>query len=191
MEKWLKFYRPFFNDDQSVESFVEACERLAPPNNAAKIMMHQCQRLVSISDDLPRIRPHDEPLRLLFLIMCAENVAKLHDAFLEEGKSRVYVRKFFENFLNDSDKTTLSSSFLDHSQEPMRPLELRKVVNMLYAVRCDVVHEGNYASFAFHDGRIPMVNTDPDVTSQITFDQFRTIVVNGCINASKARLPEA
>ena len=191
MKKWIEFYRPFFNGDQSVESFVEACERLDPPNNAAKIIMHQCQRLVSIADDLPKIRPHEEALRLLFLIMCAENVAKLRYDFQGEGQSRAYVRRFFENILNASDQRTLSSSFVCHSQVPMRQLELREAVDMLYAVRCDVVHEGNYWGFAFHDGRTPMGNVDPNVTSHITFDRFRTIVVNGCIDASKARLPEA
>ena len=65
---------------------------------------------------------------------------------------------------------------------------------MLYDIRCDVVHEGNYWEFSFHDGRTPMVNVDRDTASKITisnitFDQFRAIVVRGCVNAVRDKLP--
>ncbi len=191
MEKWVDFYRPFFPTDDEVRAFVEACERLTLPDNVAKIMMHQGQRLVSISDDIPQIRPHDESLRLLFLMMCAENIAKLHDGFQEEGQSRAYVRRFFENFLGDADKNALGLGFVDHSLLHMPTLGLRGAVDMLYDVRCDVVHEGNYWGFTFHDGQMPMLNVAPDVVSHITFNQFRAIVVKGCINAVRNRLPAA
>lgn len=189
MKKWVDFYRPFFPTDDEVRAFVEACERLTPPDNVAKIMMHQGQRLVSISDDIPQIRPHDESLRLLFLMMCAENIAKVHDGFQGEGQSRAYVRRFFDNFLGADDKDALGSGFVDHSLPLMPNLGLRGAVDMLYDVRCDVVHEGNYWGFTFHDGQTPMLNVAPDVMSHITLDQFRAIVVRGCINAVRDRLP--
>lgn len=189
MQKWIDFYRPFFSTDDQTRNFVEPCEQLAPPDNVAKIMMHQCQRLVSISDDLLQIRSHRDALRLLFLMMCAENVAKLHDGFQNNGQSRAYVRRFFETFLSDRDRNALASGFIDHSQPRMPSLGLRGAVDMLYDIRCDVVHEGNYWGFSFHDGRTSMVNVDPDVISHLTFDEFRAIVVRGCINAVRDRLP--
>lgn len=189
MEKWVNFYRSFFPTENEARSFVEACEDLARPNNTAKIMMHQCQRLVSISDNIPQIRPHSESLQLLFLLMCAENIAKLHAEFPGEGQSRAYVRRFFETFLSDTDRDALGASFVDHSKLLMPSLGLRGAIDMLYNVRCDVVHEGNYWEFSFHDGTVPMLNTDPDVISHITFDQFRAMVVRGCICAVRDRLP--
>ena len=189
MEKWLEFYRPFFPSGEEVEHFVKACEQLAPPDNVAKIMMHQGQRLVSLSDDIRTIRPHREALRLLFLLMCAENISKLHAGFQGEGQSRAHVWRFFESFLSDDDKATLASGFVDHSKPRMPSLGLREAVYMLYDVRCDVVHEGNYWEFTFHDGYTPMLNTDPDVISHITLDRFRAIVVRGGINAIQDRLP--
>src|SRR3990167_3361874 len=106
MEPWLSFYCPHFGSRTETEDFVRACEELQPsaPNHIAKIMMHQTQRLVSIVDDLPKFRPHQEPLQVLFLVMCAENIAKLHDGFSGEGKSRCYVQRFFEKFLSSSDR---------------------------------------------------------------------------------------
>jgi hypothetical protein len=189
METWIDFYRPFFSSSEEVRRFVQACEQLSPPDNVAKIIMHQGQRLVSLGDDIPQIRPHHEALRLLFLMMCAENISKLHDGFQGEGQSRAHVRRFFDQFLSDDDKNTIGSEFINHSQHQMPSLGLRAAVDMLYDVRCDVVHEGNYWGFAFHDGQTPMLNTDPDVTAYITFGDFRSVVVRGCINAVQDRLP--
>lgn len=189
MDEWLNFYRAFFSSDEDVEAFVGNCEQLVPPDNAAKIMMHQGQRLISLSDDISNIRPNNEALRLLFLLMCAENISKLHEDFQGEGQSRAYVRRFFDEFLEGHDEETLSSGFVHHFERTMPTLGLRGAVDMLYDVRCDVVHEGNYWGFSFHNGDTSMINAEPDVTSNITFDQFRSIVVRGCINAVQSKLP--
>ena len=188
MDKWLDFYRPFFLTEADVQHFVQACEQLAPPGNVAKIMMHQGQRLVSLSDDIPKIRPHREALRLLFLMMCAENISKLHAGFQGEGQSRAHVRRFFEQLLSKNDQDALGSGFVDHSKPLMPTLGLEAAVDMLYEVRCDVVHEGKYWEFTFHDGYTPQLNVDPDVESHISFDRFRGIVVRGCIKAVQDRL---
>ena len=98
MEKWLNFYRPFFATEAEALSLVQACEQLVPPDNAAKIMMHQAQRLVSLADDIQGLRPHREALQILFLMMCAENISKLHEGFHGEGQSRAHVQRFFDRF---------------------------------------------------------------------------------------------
>ncbi|MCI0559480.1 MAG: hypothetical protein MN733_13380 [Nitrososphaera sp.] len=150
-------------------------------------MMHQTQRLVSIVDDLPQFWPHQEPLQVLFLVMCSENIAKLHDGFSGEGKSRHYVQNFFEKFLAKSDKETLSHGFKVNT-DPLPSIGFSKAVDLLYDMRCDVVHEGNYTDFAFHDGHMSMVNTNPNVIAEIQLVQVRDIVVRGCINAVKDKL---
>ncbi len=149
-------------------------------------MMHQTQRLISLADDVPTIRPHAEPLQLLFLLVCAENVAKLYDGFTDEGKSRAYVQRFFESFVTSDDRRTLSSAFTDLQNHLLRPLPLKKAVDLLYNVRCDVVHEGNIWGFAFHDGVTPMINVD--VEARIGLPALRDIVVRGCIQAVSGKL---
>ena len=119
--------------------------------------------------------------------MCSENIAKLHDGFSGEGKSRHYVQQFFNNFLSQSDKNALSYGF-KVNVDLLPPIGFGKAVDLLYDIRCDVVHEGNYTSFAFHDGHMSMVNTDPNVIAEIQLVQFRNIVVRGCINAVKDKL---
>jgi hypothetical protein len=193
VNEWLNFYLPFFRKQTEARDFIEACEQLGPPNNTAKILMHQAQRLISLSDDILKIRPHTDSLRLLFLLMCAENIAKLHDGFTGEGHSRKYVRKFFKDYLSDIDKQKLGAGFRDNSASAhlLPTLGLDRAVDMLYEIRCDVAHEGECWSFAFHDETMSMVNLDPDVIADITFDSLRDIVARGCINAIKSKLPAA
>ena len=190
-DEWVSFYLPYFPTETDARAFVESSEQLPPSNNTAKILMHQAQRLISLSDDILQIRRHTDSLRLLFLMMCAENVAKLHAGFAGAGESRNYVRRFFNQFLSAEDKATLGAGFRDNSASAhlLPTLGLEKAVDMLYEIRCDVVHEGEFWSFAFHDGTMSMVNTNPDVIADITFKNLRDIVVRGCINAIKSKLP--
>lgn len=182
MDKWIDFFEPFFHNREDATQFVEPLEALAleDPRHPAKIMLHQTQRLTSISDDLPVIRKGKESLQLAFLLICAENIAKMHDNFDDEGCSKAYVRKFFEQLLLDEDRHVLEVSFTTHEN---KPLDLRGIVDALYTVRCDVVHEGKYWGFQFSDGRTRLMNGDPDVIVSITLRQFRDIVVKGCIHA--------
>lgn len=188
MNKWEEFYRPFFPSDDQVQGFIEACERQAPPNNVAKVLMHQAQRLVSISDDIQQIRPHNEPLRLVFLLICAEHIAKLYHGYSADGQSRKYVSIFFDEYLCDRDRRILCNSFVPIEDAPPRPLPLGKVVDLLYEVRCDVVHEGKTWGLTFHDGVTSMVNVDPAVEIHLTFQDLRDMVVRGCISAITLKL---
>jgi hypothetical protein len=67
-------------------------------------------------------------------------------------------------------------------------LGFRKAVDLLYDIRCDVAHEGNYTDFTFHDGQDSMFNTNPDVIAEIRLARIRGIVVERCINAIKDKL---
>ncbi len=182
MDKWIEFYEPFFENRAETTAFVHSNENMYPenPKHPAQIMMHQTQRLISLADELPKIRPKKDSLQLLFLLICAENIAKLHDKFEKEGKSRTYVHKFFNKFLTDQEKNQLQRGFSNIDQSPY---ELKEIINLLYDVRCDVVHEGKYWDFHFHDGDVPILNNDPDVIVNIKFDELRKIVVKGCIKA--------
>ena len=188
MERWLDFYYPLFADSREAENFVSACESQAPPANAGKIIMHQAQRLISLADDIPRIRPSREGLQLLFLIMCVESVSKLQDDYEAEGKSRAYVQRFFREFLAPEEQDVLGRGFTDNDSLHHESLGFDRAVDLLYKLRCEVVHEGNYWTFAFHDGRMPMLNVDPNVTSNLRIDQLRDIVARGCIRAAESRL---
>lgn len=183
MEKWIAFYEPSFPNREAATSFVEELEAIndsAIPRHRAKIMMHQAQRLISLADDIIQVREGRESLQLLFVLICAENIAKLFHNFDDEGRSKEFVRRFFSEFVTGKDRATLESRFFTHD---VTPLNLQAIADCLYSVRCDVVHEGQYWGFHFHDGDTPILNTNPDITVHITFTEFRAIVVRGCVRA--------
>lgn len=188
MEKWIEFYTPVFATGEEATAFVAELEQLTPdsPRHRAKIMMHQVQRMVSLADDVGDIRPGRESLQLLFLLVCAENTAKLFHGFASEGHSRAFTRRFFEEFLSPEDRHTLEHAFvtLDH-----KPLDLRQAVDCLYDVRCDVVHEGQYWGFNFKSGDTPMLNAEPAVTALISLAEFRLLLVRSAIRAVRNYAP--
>lgn len=190
MNNWLTFFASYFPDTHTAQEFIRQCEDLSPDdgNHKAKIMMHQTQRLVSIADDMPKLRPKRESLQLFFVMICVEHVSKLHDGFTGEGHSKKYVKRFFNEFISAHDKAELGASFIDNTKLPMSPLGIDKVIDLLYALRCDVVHEGKYWGFSFHDGRKQMINVDPNVNVSLTFQEFKDIIVKGCINAITDKL---
>lgn len=188
MDKWIVFFAPFFSSSDEAKAFVEPLEALDVEDrkHPAKIMMHQTQRLISIADDLPTIRKGKESLQLLFLLVCAENIAKMHDNFDDDGQSKAYVVKFFNQFVEDDDKRILETSFNTHE---MNPLPLEEIAKTLYSVRCDVVHEGQYWDFHFRNGKTPILNTEPDVIVSITLNELRRIIGRGCIRAIQTYSP--
>jgi hypothetical protein len=182
VNRWLPFFEPFFESRNDAFEFVDSLERqpYGTQRHRAKIMMHQAQRLISLSDDFPTLRPNNEGLPLLFLLICAENMAKLADNFEEEGHSKQYTRNFFNWFLAKEEKERVRTGITTHKREPST---VDAAVDALYEVRCDIVHEGRYWGFHFHDGDTPMLNCEPDVIVSITLNQLRNIVVKGCIRA--------
>jgi hypothetical protein len=190
MNERISFFQPYFFNLNATEHFITSCELLIPSysNHKASIMMHQTQRLVSIADDLPKLRPKRESLQLLFLMICVEHISKLHDDFTGEGYSKKYVKRFFNKFISQSDKDKLERSFIDLSSMPTAPLNFEKVIDLLYGVRCDVVHEGKYWDFFFQDGQMTMINENPVVEVCMTFKELRDIIIKSCITAINDKL---
>ena len=182
MSKWIDFYCPHFPSPNDAEAFVASVEGLSPghPKYTAMIMMHQAQRLISLADDVDNIRPNQYALKLMFLIICAENIAKLFNKYNGEVESKKHVKMFFKEFTSDRDKALLESGF---KRQNYLNLTLDEVASDLYAVRCDVVHEGKYWEFQFKSGDTPMLNLDPDVNVYISYEEFRAVIVRNCINA--------
>ena len=188
MDKWIEFYTPYFQTEDEAKLFIESLEALGrtDPMHPAKIMMHQVQRLVTLADDIDKIRPGRAPMRVFFLMVCAENIAKMHAKYDEEGKSKFHAVKFFDDFCSGDDKNTLSKSIV----KDKALLDWKDVVMLLYAVRNAVVHEGNYWSFdfAFQDGAA-ITGTEEIIEVRIHYDAFRDIVVRAGIQAVNTYTP--
>ena len=183
MTDWLAFYQLFFPSRDGARAFVMACESQTPPNNVARVMMHQGQRLISLAQDIPSIRPARESLQIFFLVVCPEALAKL-DAGAGLG-SREAVRHFFTVLVPEPHRSAFGNGFTSHSHVALGP---EAAADVLYDVRCDVAHEGNYWSFALHDGGTPMLTSAPPVIAKITIAHLTDIVAWGCIAAAQRHL---
>ena len=181
MEQWIEFYQEFFETEEETKDFVEELEALNRDSSShrAKIMMHQAQRLVSLADEIVQIRPEKDSLQLMFLLIAAENLAKTYEGSNVEGKSRKYTRDFFINFLNQEQHNQLVTGF---ARTDSRHCSLEGVINKLYDVRCSVVHEGRYWDFHFAC-EYPLINAELNILSNLTYKQFRELVVLAAINA--------
>lgn len=148
MEEWLDFYRRYINCPV-LERVVERCFELneSMPEFNARRMLLQCKRLVDISEAQENATENSDALKLFFLIVLAENSAKFFDDYTGDGKSKMYVRKFFEEMMPENCKSFLQQNLTSLDQ----PDDLRYSVDFLYGVRCDVAHEGMYYRFHFKD----------------------------------------
>lgn len=187
MEAWLDFYRAYFPDEEALKYFVVGCERLELDDHRhrAKVMMHQGRRLLTIADAMDSVVPGREPLKLLFLLIASENISKLHANYDGERDSKLYVKKFFNEFCTLEDKSAIRDGIEKIGQKS----SLDDLVSVLYDVRCDVVHEGTYWNFDFASPECPSVLTgshsDQVLRVKMSYEEFRDIVARGIIVATQ------
>ncbi|MFH4436822.1 hypothetical protein [Vibrio diabolicus] len=190
MEQWVRFYKSYFDSELELNKFVLRCEAVLKnePEHRAKLMMHQGKRLVTLANGMESIAASRDALKLMFLIIACEHIAKVHDQFVGEGQSKAHVIKFFENFLT-----------VEEQEKIVRGIELcgkdynlQDVVKELYSSRCDVVHEGHYFSFEFATQQYPSVLSGRGgkqmLRVTLTYEEFRKLIVSGIIRATKKAL---
>ena len=90
----VKFYDRYFPTVNDTVQFVEENGDIAKQKRNEGMILHQTQRLVTLADDIWMVRKRDA-LRVLFLLTCAEAVAKVVD--IEEVYIKPEVREFIEN----------------------------------------------------------------------------------------------
>ena len=124
--------------------------------------------------------------QILFYIIAAELAAKIAFKFEREGKSQEYARRFFQEICTDEHRLRLAGAFCDVAGTY---LTCRGAVDLLYDVRCDVVHEGKYYSFNLRDpeSRFPMLTGrgDNGPIAHISLPEIRTLVLEGAVLACR------
>jgi hypothetical protein len=121
---------------------------------------------------------------VLFYLIAAELIAKIVTRFEGEGQSRKHVQKFFSDICSAEHRERLSKAF----QNPGGAyLSVQAAVDLLYDVRCDVVHRGRYYDFSLRRGRFAMLTSLQGVprTADITLDELRQIILEGAVLGAK------
>lgn|GEM_PF-1475424 len=196
MNKCIKFYSPYFKSEDDLLHFVNSCEILDGSVNKAKVMMHQTQRLITAGDIMKGTDYDTDAMKLLFYIICTETIAKLYrDMGSRKTKeSKSYVYDFFNNWTSENDRDLLTKGF---TYKYDKSLHFDEIIELLYQIRCDVVHEGRYWRFHFSQGCNHVINLVPKVEKlrpysfvsiSITIKDFRDVIVRNSIKMITEKL---
>ena len=146
-EEIKEFYRPYFSSLDEVEGFIKSAVELDWDERKPRQMIFQVQRFVSLANEIDKIRPARDGLRVLFLKCCMESLATL-----SKKKNNVFSSEFASSFSEEGKNYILSNFSLSYysyelngvEHEESYDLTMDDFLLIIKAMRNMVVHDGNY-----------------------------------------------
>ena len=183
---YAEFYCSAFTELSAAEEFVKRVEAVPRNRSLAKIVLHQAARMLWLADRIDEVASRRPALQILFYCVAAEATAKMVFGFNGEGQSKQYTQRFFEEVCESRQQNVLTSAFSRNGSR----LTLRQTVDLLYSVRCDVVHEGAYFEFSMRE-ECDMSTTVRGLayTAHISTAELRQVVLEGALNGVRKLLP--
>ena len=151
----ISFYAPYFDADEELNSFVSDAFDYENGCLAKRQMLYQVQRFVSLANDIDKLRPGRDCLRMLFIKICLESLCSLsgytnkqkplfYDAFIdcfsEDGKAYI---------LDNFKLSGFDDEFCGHVYEASHELTLNDFFEIIKVTRDMVVHQGIYWEMQF------------------------------------------
>lgn len=150
------FYIDYFKSEEDMLAFFVKVFKNDENDKKPRQMMNQIKNLVSIANDIDKIRPERDPLRIFFIKTCLEALC----AISEFSKTEFY-EKFpsymswegQEYILNNFLLTGFDDEYKNFRYEAIHDLTIEDFFEIIKAVRDIVAHEGNYWEMQFfaHD----------------------------------------
>lgn len=181
---YTRFFRNVFSDYGEAKAFIESIEKTDTDKCLAKLVIHQTARMLWLADRIDVIARGRPALQILFYIIAAEAVAKIYKNFKGEGRSKEHVLIFFEQLSSDEHRSLLSKAFV--AKPSRKCLSTKEAATLLYDVRCDVAHRGQY--FEFHlSGETPITTQYKGgfVTASISIGEIRQIILETAVLIAK------
>lgn len=141
------FYRPFFETCEELTDFFVSIFEFDGTDSIPRRMVNQVQRFVTLANDVDKIRPKRDPLRILFLKTCLDSLSQL-----AQMNKRKFYQHFSTLFSEKGEKYILDNFHLAYLQEQADSsfkeisykISLCEFLNIMKTVRDSVVHDGNY-----------------------------------------------
>ena len=76
------FYSPYFNTEAELETFLFDALDYENGSLEKRQMLYQVQRFVSLANDIDKLRPGRDCLRMLFIKICLESLCSLSRSVL-------------------------------------------------------------------------------------------------------------
>ena len=204
--KLVSFYMPFFLDEKETRVFIDRMQTIDPKNRIPFQMINQVERFVTLAEDIEKIRPARDGLRIVFIKACMESLVYLGN----EDKTSFYI-KLAACFSNEGKTYILSHFTLTgfkqtcHNDTYWDPhdLSIDEFLRVIKAARDRTVHDGVYWEtqfFARDDDSIwvTTLNTKDKILSDyqyskkeiieyrfettLQFSRFIHYFVEACIN---------
>lgn len=163
-EEFEKFYRPYFSDENELNNFFVQIFMHDDVDKTPRRIMNQIVHLVSLANDIEKIRPRRDSLRIVFLQSCIESLYKLSEDNGGKYKERDRAN-FYVDMLDEDGKQYILQHFKFSFLEPAYMMgEKEKILFdkhgrdnltigdfalLLYRMRGMVLHEGDYWSMQF------------------------------------------
>lgn len=150
------FYRGNFESEEDMIAFFVKVFKNDENDKTPRQMMNQVQHLVSIANDMDKIRPGRDPLRIFFIKTCLEALCALSGMNNKKDKLAFYEK--FIGYMSAEGKTYILDNFsltgfddvyMGHTYEASHNLTIDDFFEIIKAVRDIVAHEGNYWEMQF------------------------------------------
>ena len=150
------FYRVNFESEEDMIAFFVKVFKNDENDKTPRRMMNQVQHLVSIANDMDKIRPGRDPLRIFFIKTCLEALCALSGMNNKKDKLAFY-EKFIgymsaegkAYILDNLSLTGFDDVYMGHTYEASHNLTIDDFFEIIKAVRNIVAHEGNYWEMQF------------------------------------------
>jgi len=146
------FYRGNFESEEDMIAFFVKVFKNDENDKTPRRMMNQVQHLVSIANDMDKIRPGRDPLRIFFIKTCLEALCAL------SGTKKTTFYESFPAYMSAEGKTYILDNFsltgfddvyMGQTYEASHNLTIDDFFEIIKAVRDIVAHEGNYWEMQF------------------------------------------
>lgn len=150
-----KFYAPYFDSQEKLRDFLLDAFDYENGSLYRRQALFQVQRFVSLANDIDKIRPNRDSLRILFLKFGLDALCSL-SGYTNKTKT-IFYAKFCDCFSKDGKDYILNnfklSSFEDeykgHTFETCHSIDLIDFLNIMKTTRDMVAHDFNYWGMQF------------------------------------------
>lgn len=179
-EELKSFYKPYFNTDTDLEAFLFDALDYENGSPTKRQMLYQVQRFVSLANDIEKLRPGRDCLRMLFIKICLESLCSLsgdikkrqfYDTFIscfsDEGRRHILEHFRLSDFEEECD---------GHPYEVSHDISLADYFEIIKVTRDQIVHEGIYWEtqfFAYDDDStwLTSIETEEKILRSYTYQK--------------------
>ena len=165
---YQEFYSPFFAKKGDCEKFVDLAFNYDDGNSKVRFMIQQLERFVSLANDIDKIRPARDPLRIFFLKICLESLYSIEYNSDKDKKKKVFYGELEKCFSHEAEKYILDNfkymgidmpkvkdlkGLRKYNEYERQQMTIGSFLRLMKSVRDMVAHEGNYWSMEFFNDR--------------------------------------